>query len=129
MATQNVHGKLYSKDEADKQFGPVLESHQISVDDFKELLKKTRDSLMFHFEKGNLHIFDHTRKVIHTHGTARPFAPHEVVKRYSTSVINDLLAQGGGPVVAVENRANVLSVTNGSTTMETGTDCPPYCTD
>jgi hypothetical protein len=135
MADQKIHGELFSKEEADAKYGPVLDSYKLKVGEFKDVLGKTTQSIMFLFKDGKTYVFDKDRNIIHKNGDRDEFSKAIVLKRYSVSVVEELLAKGATTVdaadnsVIIEQRADVISVSYGSTTMEVGSDCPPWCTD
>ncbi|MFC2103567.1 hypothetical protein ACFLSS_03975, partial [Bacteroidota bacterium] len=52
----------------------------------------------------------------------------EVFTMFSKSVIKKLISDGGESTIYIEQRSEVLTVTNGSYTMESGVVCPPICT-
>jgi len=126
--SQTVAGKIYGKEEANKLYGPVLESMTIPVEKFKTMVEKAGASMLFNFEKGSLYIFNEKRASVFSNGGVRAFTSNAVMKRYSVSVINQLLTKGNNSSVVIEKRQNVLSVTVGEYTMESSVDCPPYCT-
>lgn len=124
---QTVAGKIFTKDEADKLFGPVLESYTMSAEQFSTLLNKSGNAVMFSFSSNNLHILDAKRNVLFSNGQVRVFSSSEVLKYYSVSVAQELLSKGKSSVIVIEKREKVLSITNGVYTMEDAVDCPPWC--
>jgi hypothetical protein len=134
MDPQSVYGKIFTKEEADKLFGPVLESTKFSMAEFKKLLAKTNLCIMFKYEPGKLYIFDKKRNVIYPEGDTRKFSSADVLKLYSLSVVEELINKtaqdskvDGDDEVEVERREEVVSTSTTVYTMEVGTECPPYC--
>ena len=120
-----MYGKIVSKEEADKLFGPVLESKEISVSDLLALVQQTKNSVMFGIINSELHILGDGRKVLHPAG--KPVKPEVVFYHYSKEVVLELLNASSNGIAAVEARQDKLTVTCGASTLEWSTFCPPYC--
>jgi len=134
MASDSVHGKIFSKDEADKLYGPVLFSVKFSFSDFKNIIAKTKSNVMFRFEGEELYIFDNKRNIIYPETPNRSFQSSDVLKNYSMSVVDELVSGAesagvtdGDDAVVVEQRKEVVSVSTKVQTMEVAVDCPPIC--
>lgn len=126
--TTTAAGQIFSKDEADKLFGPVYQFVKMPVSDFNNLLGRCTDHMMFRFEGNDLYIMDGKRQqLFSTSGSAKAFSIADTMKYYSTSVIKELLTKGQGTSVIIEKRASVMSVTIGDYTMEKSYICPPDC--
>jgi hypothetical protein len=121
-----THGKLYSSEEADLNFGPVLESVTIGTDQIKRILELSSENLMFNIIESRLVILDANRNILYADGITE-VASETVFHMYSSSLVNELLQRGLNAGTFIEKRANVLSITNGDVTLEYGTPCPPYC--
>lgn len=121
-----TYGKLYSKIEADKLYGPVLSSVEISSDELQSLIAKTKNYMKFHLAEGRLSIFGDERQVLSSENPAA-ITEGTVLKVYSTSILRELLSKGQNKVTTVEQRSEVMSLTNGDYTLEMAVDCPPYC--
>ncbi len=122
-----MYGKIVSKEEADKLFGQVIESKEISVKDLLAFVNQNEKSVMFNIIEGELHILGDGRKVLHPKGSV--VKPDVVFHHYGKEVVLELLnsvdnAEGS---VSVERRNDKLTVTCGASTLEWGVDCPPYC--
>lgn len=52
---------------------------------------------------------------------------NEVFHLFSVSIVQELLTKGSNAVTFVENRQNVLTLTNGDETLELSESCPPIC--
>jgi hypothetical protein len=120
-----MKGKIITKGEADKEFGPVLQFVDLSVETLGELINQTTDRLMFRIINNQVNVLDDSRSVIYTYGVQ--INPQDVFTVFSVSLIRELLSGGIGPSVRVEQRSDVLSITYGDNTLEFGTLCPPYC--
>ena len=126
-------GKLYSKEEANKLFGNVIYSVDLNTDLLSGLLKKTEHSVMFGFIDRQLIILDNNRKLIYPEKAE--YSEKDVFTVYSTDVVMKLLSSkelnkdaGSDPeAVSVEQRREVLSVSTETSTLETGSKCPPFC--
>ncbi|MGE5499221.1 MAG: hypothetical protein ACM3Q2_14155 [Syntrophothermus sp.] len=124
---QTVAGKIYSREDADKLFGPVLEKVSLDSDQFQKLVNNSGAVIMFKFESSGLYIFNDKRNVIYSTGQNKTFLASDILKFYSLSVVNDLLNKGQASTVTIEKRQNVISITDGSYTMEDAIACPPIC--
>lgn len=119
-------GKVFTKEEADKQFGLVLKSVVIDVKAAKEAMAKTSDYIMFTIKDDKPVITDKARNVIYSRD-AVSLKSEEVLHMYSVSTLNELLDKGKSNSVILEQRKTVFSVTSGGYTMEVGLFCPPFC--
>lgn len=126
-AQTKIAGKIVSKNEADQLFGPVLESLQMNTSDFESLINKCEDYMLFSFEPASLNIFNKYRSLLFRNGSTREFSMTDKMKMYSVSVIKELLAKGQATKIVIERRQEVLSITDGSYTMEYAAICPPDC--
>lgn len=121
----NSVGKIYTKEDADKLYGPALQSVHIPVSELKIYMVKSINCLMFRCENGRFYVADDNRKILNSETV---FSPDTVFTRFSISVIESLIEQGGGETAFMELRANdIVTITINSFTMETGVGCPPIC--
>jgi hypothetical protein len=125
MAEQ-IFGKLFTKEEADKEFGPVLASKEVKTSVLNDLLAKSEDVLMFKMVSDAPVILGNGRIPLYPDVAAK-ISGEEVFHMFSISVIKELIASGGKDITIIEQREKHLTVTNGATTMELAGDCPPYC--
>jgi hypothetical protein len=51
----------------------------------------------------------------------------EVLHVWTTDIIQELLDKGKQDISVIEQRQEVMSITNGQQTLEAGTWCPPFC--
>jgi hypothetical protein len=127
-SAQTVAGKIFTKEEADNLFGPVVQSVKISASQLQQMLSQTGDYLMFRFEGTSLYILNSKRSALYSSvGSLKSFSAADVMKVYSTSVIKELLNKGQSDTITIEERQSVMSVTDGDYTMEYALGCPPVC--
>ncbi|MDP4175976.1 MAG: hypothetical protein Q8933_18505 [Bacteroidota bacterium] len=130
LSAQTVIGKVYTKAEADKLYGPVLKSIKLPASQFKNILSRSGKFMKFRFEGSDLYILNTDRKELFRSGstaTVRTFSATDPVRVYSSSVVDELLSKGQSSTITIEQRADVMSVTDGEYTLENGTGCPPDC--
>jgi hypothetical protein len=135
MDTQKVFGEIFSKADAEAKFGPALESVKFTVSELKAIMAKTKGYIMFKFEPGKLYIFDNKRNLIYTNTEPVHFGAEVVLKIYSISVLEKLIANatnnqekdGDDPDIEVERREEVITTSTEQQTMEVGGNCPPDC--
>lgn len=125
----NLHaqiiGKIFSKSEANTLFGAVIESKDISVSELKTVIGFTKTYVMFYIKNGAVAIKGDDGKVIYNTGIA--LTQSDVFKKYSKSMVLDLLYLSTSGIIALENRGKVLTLSSGEVTLELSMDCPPYC--
>jgi hypothetical protein len=120
-------GKIFTKSEAVTLYDAVNSSSKINTSELQNIVTKTKDHIMFQIIEGELIILDNKRNIIFTDGNSNTVSKSTVFHVFSTSVVNKLLADNNNPETHVEKRKNVLTITNGDTTLEQGIDCPPFC--
>ena len=123
-------GKVFTSDEADKLFGPVLFSEDTPQSNLSQLLSKTEKTIMFGIINQQLIILDNKRNLLYPEKAE--YKDTDVFTGYSVSIVRDLLSnnrmnKGNEKGVSVEQRREVLSVTYGTNTLESGAKCPPMC--
>lgn len=120
-----AQGKIFSKEEANKLFGDVLIKKEISTENLKLALEKSKNVIMFNIIDNNLYILDNNKNMIIPEGVS---VNSEVVfSVYAISVIEDLLSKGGNPFTYIEQRKEALTITNGDFTVDLSNPCPPMC--
>lgn len=122
----NVIGEIFTKEEAEKYYGPVKFSKEIKTDELKNLTAKTQDYIMLAITDGKIEALDHQRKPIISNNS-RTVSEKEVFHIISNSVLLDLLEKGGEETSYVEQRTSVFTITNGNSVLEKANPCPPYC--
>lgn len=119
------YGKIFTKQEADEIFGPVLQSIAIPKHSIQIFLSQTNNNIMFMIQNENVIILDNKRNVLFPKGIL--VNSSEVFTLFSVSTLNTLLLRGNESSVYIEKRSEVLSVSTGGFTMEVGILCPPFC--
>lgn len=120
-----TYGKLYTKSEADNLYGPVLSSVTINTSDLNLIIEKANNYIMFNILNGKLVILGEGRHLLSPENIQ--VDEKAVFKMYSISLVKELLSKGQDKTTTIENRKNVLSITNGEYTLEYAADCPPNC--
>jgi hypothetical protein len=124
--SQQVIGKIYSKQEADNLYGPVLSSVPINSSTLSGLLSKSTNYIMFRIADGSAYIVDNNRHPIYSGNFA--VSATDVFRVFSISLVYKLLQNGNSPMTYIEIRNNnTLTITNGVYTMEFANLCPPDC--
>ena len=118
-------GKILNKEEANKLFGAVLVSKEMPTSTLKSLVDQSSKVVMFNFIKNDVYILGDNRKVLLPAGFS--VSSSEVFHVYSTSIVQELLDNGNTPVTYIEQRKEVLTITNGDLTLEYSIICPPIC--
>jgi hypothetical protein len=118
-------GKIYTKEEADKLFGKVIESVAMDVEKFNSIMAMTETNIMFRVVSEALFILGDDRKVLYPIGSS--VTKEEVFHRASKSVVTELLGLSKDTQVIVERREEHTSVTYGNNTMQYMLECPPNC--
>lgn len=127
LMSVNVYsqGKILSKEEANKLFGAVLASKEIPTSTLKSLVNQSSKVIMFNFIKNDVYILGDNRKVLLPAGFS--VSSSEVFHVYSTSIVQELLDNGNTSMTYIEQRKEVLTITNGNYTLEYAIICPPLC--
>lgn len=120
-----IIGKIFSKDEADQNFGPVLSSVKIPSSELKALINRSNKLVMFNVAGGKLSILREGRTLLHPPGFS--VKADEKYAAYSKSIVEELLTLGKADTTFVEQRKDVISISNGMHTLEMTTWCPPFC--
>jgi hypothetical protein len=121
-----TYGKLFTREEADKLFGPVVESVKITPADLKNAISQTEKYVMLRVLNGEAKILGDGRKAVFP-STDIAVGTTEIYHVYSKSLVEELLTKGAGEAVYLENRKEVFSVTYGENTLEMSYLCPPIC--
>ena len=118
-------GKIISKEEANKLFGPVLISKVFLTDGLQTTIDKSKEIVMFKIIDKEVYILNNNRDVLLPEKVKVDSS--EVFSVYSLSVLQELMKNGGKDTTYVEQRDSVLTLTNGSLTVEYAKPCPPIC--
>lgn len=121
-----VIGKLYTKDQANQIYGPVLQSISINTSSLKAMTARTPKYIMFNILNGQLYILNSDRTVMS--GAMTNLSASQPMRLFSTSIVNQLVQQGNSSNTTIELRAdNIITITNGDVTLEQAVLCPPAC--
>lgn len=124
-------GKFYTPEEANKLFGNVIYSVDLSTNVLSELLKQTEKSIMFGLVDRQLIILDNHRNLIYP--DKAEYKDTDIFTVYSIDVVTQLISnrESGSQSenVSVEQRREVLSISSEISTLEMGLKCPPLCPD
>ena len=120
-----VKGQLYTAEEANRLYGPVLVAVSISSADLENIASKSNEVLMFKIYDNKLVILGDDRNVLNPIGAS--VSENDVFTVFSVSKITELLSKGQNNTTFVEQRKDVLTITNGGFTLEFGVICPPWC--
>ena len=124
--SQNIVGKIYTKVDADKIYGPVITSVQISSSFLSSLTNSTVSFIMFRINNGNLIILGDKRKLLYPSGIV--VSPADEMRLFSVSLVKKLINDGNETNTKIEIRNNnILTLTNGNYTLEMSWPCPPSC--
>jgi len=121
----DIIGKIYSASEANKNYGSVLSSVELSSSQILSLCGQTSKYIMFNIKDGKLSILGDNRTPLYPIGFAVDAS--EVYVVYSKSIVEELLKSGKADTIIIEQRKDVISLTNGQQTLEMGGWCPPIC--
>jgi hypothetical protein len=124
--SQQIIGKIYTKQEADSLYGPVLDSIPVQSNILSGLLTNSIGYIMFRIENGIVYIADNKRQPLYPSGLA--VNPNDEFRVFSISLVALLIKNGNNPITFFETRNNgIISLNNGSDILEYGSLCPPYC--
>lgn len=141
-------GKVFSKHEADVLFGKVIGSVQIKVKDLESALEKGGDYIFFMVKHSQLVVANENRQSLRDDG--EQIGKDEVMYVFSKSEVQKLLQVGASTddsrttgvvkgstasvttttstdVVSAQVRADVLTLSYGTATLELSASCPPMC--
>ena len=121
-----AQGVVYSKEQANSIYGPVLVTKEIQSILLSKYFNQTNGKLMFRIYNDYVVILDDQRNQLYPGGASVGLT--DKFRVFSTELINEILTNGGNSVTSIELRNNeVISLTNGDQTLEYGGFCPPYC--
>ena len=123
-SSASAQGMLFTREVANQKFGPVLKSIDLPVNTLLSFTNQTGNQIMFRIQDNQVVILDERRNVLYPAGMQ--VNSQDV---FSVSIINELLSNGSGVLVSIEQREDVLSISYGQLTMEDGALCPPFCSN
>jgi len=118
-------GKIYDKDEADSLYGSSVTTLSMSKSLLAAILDETSDYVMFKIDNNRIIILGDDREQLYPGQLI--ISEADVFTMYSKSKVVELLNQGSGTTVYVEQRSTPLTLTYGESTLEEGSLCPPFC--
>lgn len=118
-------GKIISKETAADIFGQVLVSKEMPSADLMSLTKQSTKLIMFKFLGNDVYILGDNRKVLLPAGKTVNESDEFFI--YSTEIVQELLTKGNEKRTFIEQRKDVLTITNGNFTLEYSLICPPFC--
>ena len=119
------YGKIISRDEADTLFDSVLVSVKMPVETVQDLISKTEKNIMLKIVEDSVVVLDNNRKVLFPEG--KSVSSEDVFTVYSISALKELISKSKEEFIYIEQRKEVLTITNGNFTLEFGAPCPPDC--
>jgi hypothetical protein len=122
-----VVGIIYAAGDANNMFGNVTKSVGIRTSELSSLAEESGSYIMFLIKDDKILILDEHRNLLYPQG--EEFSSDTVFNYFSKAKLLELLNIGDSSETFVENRQEVLSITNGNFTLENSRPCPPYCPD
>lgn len=125
ISTSFAQGQLFSKSEADNKFGPVLEKVRFNSHALRNFLDG-KEHLMFAIDKVSkkVNILKNNRSPVFSQF---PVKNEDVYHLYDSQKITELLYYGGETETYIEQREEVVSISNGEYVLELAVPCPPCC--
>ncbi len=120
-----TYGKLFTKSEADKLYGEVLETYNFNRADLINLIARTDSTVMFKFINMTPVILGDHRKLLFPDSLI--ISDEEKFYLYSKSTVEKLISLYDNNEISIELRESNLTITNGNTTLEESIICPPFC--
>jgi hypothetical protein len=102
---------MYTKSDADKIYGPVLSSVQISSGLLNSLSNSTTNYIMFRINSGNLIILGDQRKPLYPTGVV--VSPTDEMRMLSVSLVQKLIKDGNDSSTKIEIRNNNILTMSG----------------
>lgn len=119
-----AQGKIFTKENADELYGPVIDSVEIKTADLMKMMDSTKTNVMFKVENSKVNILGDERKSLKEEFVVKST---QVYHLFLKSTTLELLNSGGKDITYIEKRECVLTITNGNYTMEMSYPCPPFC--
>ena len=131
-------GKLFNQQEAKVLFGKVIGSLEISASELKNALANAQDYVLISIKNNKVIIRDERKRSLSSENEL--LNDNDQLYIFSKNQVEQLLgnakprktnslsvAASTNPVVTVERRASVLTLTAGETVLEMALVCPPIC--
>jgi hypothetical protein len=117
---------MYSKQEADYLYGPVIIAVQVQTSFLNKYLINQDSYIMFRIYNNNLVVADSHRKPLYPENAS--VNPDDIFRYFSNSMVLKTLSAGNDMITRIELRNNtIITITNGNSTLEMGGICPPVC--
>lgn len=125
ISTTYAQGQLFSKPEADNKFGQVIKKVRINSHALRNFLDG-KEHLMFAIDKVSqrINILKSNKSPILSQF---PISKDDTYHLYETQKITELLYYGGENETYIEQREDVVSISNGEYVLELAVPCPPCC--
>lgn len=120
-----TYGKLFTKSEADKLYGEVLETYKFNRADLINIIARTDSTVMFKFINMTPVILGDHRELLYPDSLI--VSDEEKFYLYSKSTVEKLISLYDNNEISIELREYNLTITNGNTTLEESIICPPFC--
>jgi hypothetical protein len=122
--SQEIAGKIISSEEAENLFGPSEKTYKMKVSVIK-IFAASSDYLYFNFTGAGPVITSQGKKLLYP--ADYQLKGDEIFYVYSTSLITELINNQETEYLLIEKRRDVLTITNGTSTLEYAMLCPPHC--
>lgn len=117
---------MYSKQEADNLYGTVITAVQIQTSFLNKFLINQDSYVMFRIYNNNLIVLDSKRRPLYPETAT--VNPDDVFRYFSNSMVTKTISSGNELTTRIELRNNnIITITNGNSTLEMGGICPPFC--
>lgn len=125
ISTSFAQGQLFSKSEAENKFGPVIKKVRLNSHGLRNLLDG-KEHLMFAIDKVSkrVNILNSNKSPVLNQFQSKS---DDVYHLYDTQKITELLYYGGENETYIEQRDEVVSISNGEYVLELAVPCPPCC--
>ncbi len=123
-------GKIFSVEEANALFGEVKSSKTINTKFLRNVLNKSKHYVRMKMKRNMMTIFEDTFDVEsfnRKHKITAITVDDSPEHIFSKETIKELIDLGGSDVTIIQDRGEVLTVTNGAYTLEFAVGCPPFC--
>ena len=136
-----VVGKKFKKQEADALFGKVITSVKVNKVALQYAVGRAGDYIYFKVKNNRAFVLNDKRvSILNETDSFNPkerlssvtsgipaLPANEVVYALSKSTVAEFLNSSTSDVITIENRAEVLSISDGEIVLEKSVPCPPWC--
>lgn len=121
-----IVGKKFNKQEANILFGKVIGTVKLTKAEMKEAIANAKDYVLFAVKNSRAHILDEKKNSLNAKNKIS-LRQEEKAYAFSKNIVEDFVNTSTADVFTVEVRASVLTVSDGFTTLEMASVCPPMC--